>query len=65
MKAKIDAKATNCYDRRDLEPAWTRYSLPVPRGTAEPVNEDGPESPIGGRNSFETGSEAKGAAPRE
>ncbi len=28
VKARIDAKATNCYHRSDLEPAWRRYSPP-------------------------------------
>lgn len=50
VKAKIEAKATNCYVRIDLERVWTRYSLPVQIGTAEPVNHGGPESTIAGRN---------------
>src|SRR6202040_2789260 len=35
IKAKIDAKATNCYDRTSLESAWTRYSAPC---RSEPRN---------------------------
>jgi len=59
IKAKVDAKATNCYDRSDLEPAWHRYSAPVQVGTPEPINDSGPESTISGRNPAETGSDSK------
>ena len=57
IKAKIDSKATNCYDRTDLEPAWKRYSLPVQVGTSEPVNDSGPESTMAGQNPDENGSD--------
>ena len=61
MKAKIDAKATNCYDRTDLEPVWSRYSLSVQVGIPEPANDSGPESTIAGRNPDETGSDPNSA----
>jgi hypothetical protein len=61
IKAKIDGKATNCYERNDLEPAWTRYSAPVQVGTPEPINDSGPESTIAGWNPAETGSDPKSA----
>ena len=61
VKAKIDAKATNCYHRSDLEPAWKRYSPAVQVGTSEPTNETGPESMISGRNGSPTGSDLKTA----
>jgi putative DNA primase/helicase len=56
VKAKIDTKATNCYQRTDLEPAWMRYSLPVQVGIPEPANDSGPELPIAGRNPGDCGS---------
>jgi hypothetical protein len=59
FKARIEAKPTNCYHRSDLEPAWTRYSLPVQVGTPEQTNETGPESMIAGRNRSTTGSDLK------
>jgi putative DNA primase/helicase len=59
VKARIDAKPTNCYHRSDLEPVWTRYSLPVQVGTPEQTNETGPESLIAGRNGSPTGSDLK------
>jgi putative DNA primase/helicase len=61
VKAKIEAKPTNCYDRTDLEPAWNRYGPPVQVGTSEPINDSGPESTITGRNSHEIGSDLKPA----
>ena len=57
VKARIDAKATNCYHRSDLEPAWRRYSPPVQVGTSEQTNETGPESMISSRNRSTTGSD--------
>jgi putative DNA primase/helicase len=61
IKARIDAKPTNCYHRADLEPAWRRYSPPVHGGTAEPPNETGPESTISGRNGSWNSSDSKHA----
>ena len=61
VKARIDAKPTNCYHRSDLEPVWTRYSLPVQVGTPEQTNETGLESMIPGRNGSTTGSDLKSA----
>jgi putative DNA primase/helicase len=61
IKAKIDAKATNCYDRTDLEPAWKRYGRPVQLGTPEPVNDSGPQSTMAGWNADENGSNRKSA----
>jgi putative DNA primase/helicase len=61
VKAKIEAKATNCYDRTDLESAWDRYLPPVQVGTSEPINDSGPESTISGRNRHEIGSDLKSA----
>ncbi len=61
VKAKIEAKATNCYNRTDLAPAWNRYSLPVQVGTSEPINDSGPELTIAGRNRYEIGSDLKSA----
>jgi hypothetical protein len=61
IKARIDSKATNCYDRTDLQPAWARYSLPVQVGTSEPVNDGRPESTNAGRNHGENGSDRQSA----
>jgi hypothetical protein len=61
IKAKIDSKATNCYDRADLEPAWQRYSPLVQVGTPEPVNDFGPESTMAGRNPDENSSNRESA----
>jgi hypothetical protein len=61
IKARIDAKATNCYHRSDLEPAWRRYTPGVQVGTSEQTNETGPESMISGRNGSTTRSDLKSA----
>lgn len=61
FKAKVEAKATNCYARTDLAPAWTRYSLPMQVRTSEPPNDDGPQSATPVRNPHENGSDPESA----
>jgi hypothetical protein len=57
LKAKIESRAMNCYDRTDPEPAWNRYGRPVEVGTPEPVNDSGSQSTMAGWNADENSSD--------